>query len=184
VSDPDNGPDAESGSESGEQAPLDVDSAFAAIVAQWGTETTTGGWPASEDLPTTQGDDEEPAAGSPRADEPRDSPDPAPAPLPPARGEPLIPHIGPPPERAEAADEERFVPPEPPPLPRGDAFTMLAWGGVLLGPIFLLVCVLVWQTAPQTYILAAVVAFVGGFATLVMRMPKHRDDDDDDGAVV
>lgn len=182
MSDADNGPDAEPGSESGEQSPLDVDSAFAAIIANWGTETTGGGWPSAEDLPSTdRAGEAAPAAGDvPPAAQP---PAPPAATRPPARGEPLIPHIGRPPERAEAADEERFVPPEPPPLPRGDAFTMLAWAGVLLGPVFLLVCV-VWKEAPQTYILAAVVAFVGGFATLVMRMPKHRDDDDDDGAVV
>jgi hypothetical protein len=172
-SDPENGPDAESGADgSGEQAPLDVDSAFAAIVAQWGTETPTGSWPALEDLPA--GEEETPPA----------PPDEVPSAPPPGmttvgpRDVPLVP------ERAEAAEPESFVPPEPPPLPRGDAFTMLAWAGVLLGPVFLLVCVIAWKTAPQMYILAAVVAFIGGFVTLVSRMPKHRDDDDDDGAVV
>ena len=51
------------------------------------------------------------------------------------------------------------------------------------GPLFLLMSVLAWRP-PQLFILIALAAFAGGFVTLVARMPKHRDDDGDDGAVV
>jgi hypothetical protein len=85
-----------------------------------------------------------------------------------------------------AADEpdEGFVPPEPPPLPRGDLVGRLAWAGVLLGPAFLLLSALVWDDAGPLPLALATLAFVGGFITLVARMPARRDDEDDDGAVV
>ena len=85
-----------------------------------------------------------------------------------------------------AADEpdEGFVPPEPPPLPRGDLVSRLAWAGVLLGPAFLLLSALVWDDAGPLPLALATLAFVGGFITLVARMPARRDDEDDDGAVL
>jgi len=91
-------------------------------------------------------------------------------------------------EREEAADaalddEERFVPPEPPPLPRGDTVSRLAWAGVLGAPLFFLMAALFWHGAPTWLVVGAVGAFVAGFVTLIVRMPD-RDDDGDDGAVV
>ena len=85
-----------------------------------------------------------------------------------------------------AADEpdEGFVPPEPPPLPRGDLVGRLAWAGVLLGPAFLLLSALVWDEAGPLPLALAALAFIGGFVTLVARLPARRDDEDDDGAVV
>jgi hypothetical protein len=81
--------------------------------------------------------------------------------------------------------EDHFVPPEPPPLPRGDAVSRLAWGGVLGGPAFLLLMV-VLQLRPATWLVAlAVLSFVAGFAVLVARLPATADDrDPGDGAVV
>ena len=52
------------------------------------------------------------------------------------------------------------------------------------GPLFLLIAALFWRDLPQLLLLLAVAAFVGGFAVLVVRMPRDRADDDDDGAVV
>jgi hypothetical protein len=80
--------------------------------------------------------------------------------------------------------EEGYVPPEPPPLPRGDLLTRLLWAGAIGGPLFLLIVAIAWRDAPRMLILAAVAAFVGGFVMLVVRMPHDREDDDDDGAVV
>jgi hypothetical protein len=80
--------------------------------------------------------------------------------------------------------EEGYVPPEPPPIPRGDLMSRLLWIGVIGGPLFLLIAAIAWRDAPRMLILAAVAAFVAGFVLLVMRMPHDREDDDDDGAVV
>jgi hypothetical protein len=195
---------------------LDVDSAFAAIVAGWGQDEPgpgTGSWPVAEDL--SEPDDPEPpgapsaAAGRP---EPAGAPaggSPSPTALPPAapaaddadderpgENEIVLPAvvlggmtsqtIGPRDvdPNAPQPPEEGFVPPEPPPIPRGDLLTRLLWIGAIGGPLFLLVAAIAWQEAPRMLILAAVAAFVGGFVMLVMRMPHDREDDDDDGAVV
>jgi hypothetical protein len=81
-------------------------------------------------------------------------------------------------------DDEGYVPPEPPPLPRGDLASRAAWAGVLGGPLFLLIAAIVWQSLPKMLLLAALAAFVGGFVTLVARMPSESPDEPDDGAVV
>ncbi|GMA89107.1 hypothetical protein GCM10025868_43570 [Angustibacter aerolatus] len=81
--------------------------------------------------------------------------------------------------------EEGYVPPEPPPLPRGDLVSRLAWAGVLLGPLVLVVAGLFFRDLGRLWLALAGLAFIGGFVTLVVRLPAHRDDDvDDDGAVV
>jgi hypothetical protein len=181
---PDGGPDAEHPPTTPEPEHLDIDSAFAAIVAGWADESPAT-WPAEEDL--TQGRHRQ-------IDDPK-----APSGNPPGRHQELdddelalsgpsgalIPSV----EQPEAGPEDdigradAFVPPDPP-LPRGDAFTMLAWAGVILGPVFLLIAVIAWPDAPRYLLLTALGGFVGGFVTLVARMPKNRDDQDDDGAVV
>jgi hypothetical protein len=84
----------------------------------------------------------------------------------------------------EAGDDEGYVPPEPPPLPRGDAVSRLAWAGVLGAPLFFMIAALFWRDAPTVLIFVAVAAFVAGFAALVVRMPDRRDGGDDDGARV
>jgi hypothetical protein len=181
----DGGPDAEHQPPTPEPEPLDIDSAFAAIVAGWADESPST-WPAEEDL--TQGrhrrvDDPDATAGDPPGrHQERDDDELA---LSGPGGGSLVPSVDQPEEGPEddIGRADAFVPPDPPPLPRGDAFTMLAWAGVTIGPLFLLISV-IWQSAPQVLVLTALAAFVGGFVTLVARMPKHRDDDDDDGAVV
>ena len=175
----DGGPDAEHPL-TPEPDPLDVDSAFAAIIAGWADAPTTGSWPAEEDL----------TVGRHRRiddDDPRDDATFTPSPPP---GGPLLPSLGHPlalgqsSETDETDDDASYVPPDPPPLPRGDIVGWLAWLGVILGPAFMLVVVLGWRSAPEIFIVIALAAFVGGFITLVSRMPKNRDDDTDDGAVV
>ncbi|NAZ87702.1 hypothetical protein GTR00_16605 [Kineococcus sp. T90] len=110
-------------------------------------------------------------------------------PLPPAPREdvPAVPRRAErPPGPAELADldeGERFVPAEPAPLPR-DLVGWAAWAAVVGAPLFLLVVALARRevSALVTAITAAV--FVAGFATLVVRLPGSRDENDDDGAVV
>ena len=84
---------------------------------------------------------------------------------------------------ALGALDEHFVPDDPPSLHPTDPVSALAWLGALGGPLFLLVAALVWRDAPSVLIGAAVLAFVAGFVTLVVRMPDERQDTDD-GAVV
>jgi hypothetical protein len=59
-----------------------------------------------------------------------------------------------------------------------------AWAGVLGGPGYLLVARLADWQIPSWAALGAIIAFVAGFATLVVRMGDRPRDDDDDGAVV
>jgi hypothetical protein len=83
-------------------------------------------------------------------------------------------------------DEERYVPPVPPPLPQLDPAAKLAWAALFGGPGYLLVAVVAgWQVSGVAGLIA-VAAFVGGFATLIMRMGDRPPDDSgpDDGAVV
>ncbi|MFI1188108.1 hypothetical protein [Streptomyces californicus] len=85
-------------------------------------------------------------------------------------------------------DEGHFVPPEPPPLPEADVTAKFAWLAVIGGPVLMLVAVLFQWEMTWWLTTLCVGGFLGGFATLVARMP-HDDDDDtyDDpgrGAVV
>ncbi|MGW1198327.1 hypothetical protein ACWD4B_21185 [Streptomyces sp. NPDC002536] len=91
------------------------------------------------------------------------------------------------PAPAEQEEEGHFVPPEPPPLPTGDVTSRFAWIAVLGGPLLLLVMVLLRQELTWWITTLGVGGFLGGFATLVLRMRDSDGDDDDDpgrGAVV
>jgi hypothetical protein len=80
-------------------------------------------------------------------------------------------------------DDERYRPPLEP-LPPLDSIAKGAWAGLVGGPGYLLVATLAgWQISDWAA-LAAVIAFVGGFAALVLRLGDRPRDDDDDGAVV
>ena len=83
-------------------------------------------------------------------------------------------------------DDDHFVPPVPPPLPRLDPVTKGAWVALFGGPLYLLVAVMASWQVPNWAAFCAVAAFVGGFATLVVRMGDRppRDSGPDDGAVV
>jgi hypothetical protein len=196
-SDREGGADAEHPEHPEQPDRLDVDAAFAAIIAGW-ADDTPGDWPAEEDITrgrhrraddpaTDSADIADPAARAKRPDDAPPAPgemiDLGPAPL----ERPLIPSIDVPLEDPIELLEssEGYAPPEPPPLPRGDLLSRLSWAGVICGPLVLLITVITWRTAaPQLLVLASIAAFVAGFVSLVARMPKHRPDDDDDGAVV
>ena len=80
---------------------------------------------------------------------------------------------------------DHFIPPEPPRGPRLDWISRLAWLGLFGGPLLLIAAALLdFGTGRVTTV--AVVGFVGGFLTLVLRMPDKLPPEDtpDDGAVV
>jgi hypothetical protein len=144
----------------------DIDALFAAIIADFAlpAPSGSGSWPPSEDL----ADDE------PRHPQPSDSDQVEHNPLPEMNDS----------SSEEAQDEEGYVPPIPPPLPRGDLVSRIAWGAVAGGPLFLLLAALTWRTLPSSLLLVALLSFIGGFVTLVARMPPEPPDDPDDGAVI
>ncbi|MFJ5994332.1 hypothetical protein [Streptomyces sp. NPDC092370] len=78
-------------------------------------------------------------------------------------------------------DEGHFVPPEPPPVPTADPTAKFAWLGVLGGPVLLLLAVLLGWDMTWWLATLGIGGFVGGFATLVMRMRTDDEDDDDPG---
>lgn len=89
-------------------------------------------------------------------------------------------------DRAVDGPDTRYVPDEPPPIPRpADLPARLAWGAVLLGPVALVLFALLWRTAPPWLVGSVVTAVVAGFGYLVWRLPRTRDrDDGGDGAIV
>jgi len=82
--------------------------------------------------------------------------------------------------------DEHFVPPVPPPLPRLEPATKLAWIALFGGPLYLLISTALGATISGLAAFLAVAAFVGGFVVLVLRMDNGRPPDSgpDDGAVV
>lgn len=86
----------------------------------------------------------------------------------------------------EEGDEPYVAAPLPPPT-KLDPIAKAAWVGVIGGPGYLLVVSLFLHMAVSaTAAFIAVAAFVGGFATLIVKLGDRspRDDDDDDGAVL
>jgi hypothetical protein len=86
----------------------------------------------------------------------------------------------------ETDEDEHFVPPPPPPLPQLDPIAKAAWAGLFGGPGYLLVATLTGLGVPGWAALMAIAAFIGGFATLVIRMGDgpSRGDGPDGGAVL
>jgi hypothetical protein len=85
-------------------------------------------------------------------------------------------------ERDDGDDDEgHFVPPEPPPLPAADPTAKFAWLGVLGGPVLLLLAVLLGWEMTWWLTTVGIGGFLGGFATLVVRMKPDDEDGDDPG---
>lgn len=84
-------------------------------------------------------------------------------------------------EVAVEPSDEGYVP-ELEPIPRPEPLVGMAWFGVLGTPMVLLGLLLTGLPAPAWLGWLMVVWFLGGFAFLVARMPKQRDDPFDDGA--
>ena len=71
---------------------------------------------------------------------------------------------------ADDADEEHYIPPPPPPLPHLDPIAKGAWTALFGGPAYLLLTSFLGWTVPGWAALLAVMAFVGGFAVVVLRL--------------
>ena len=148
---------------------LDVDAAFADIVAHYGDS------PGSDVLA-------DPASESgPSATE---------APEPPKDQDPLRQLFTPAwPERDEPQlfrgdEDEHFVPPSPPPVPRPAPGRLLAWVALFGTPVLGLLLVVIHTAMPSWLTVGLVAAFVGGFAYLVATMTSEPPDhwSGDDGA--
>jgi len=90
-------------------------------------------------------------------------------------------------EGTPADDEEHYIPPAPPPLPKLDPVTKGAWAALFGGPGYLIVATAAGWSVSGLAAFCAVAAFVAGFAILVLRMHEPGPggpDDGDDGAVV
>lgn len=177
-----------------EQAvPFDEDAAWAAIVAGYGDEPPdpAGAKPfkSVEDLALLEPETND--EGSAQAEAPAKTGEKPAKPL--GGSIAFAPGVGPrdysvsePSENDfDDGDEGHFVPPEPPPLPESDLASKLAWLGVLGGPVLLLLAILLGWEMTWWLTTLCIGGFLGGFATLVMRM--RTDDEDDDpgrGAVV
>lgn len=86
----------------------------------------------------------------------------------------------------EPDDEDRFVPPKPPPLPRLAVADQLGWLGLIGGPAVLVAAAVFSLTLPSWVTLFAALGFIAGFVSLVVRMDSGEDryDDPDNGAQV
>lgn len=84
------------------------------------------------------------------------------------------------------AEEDRFVPLPPPPLPRLSGAEQVAWLGLIGGPAVLLIAAIFSLPLPTWLTLLSALGFIGGFVALVVRMDdgNARLDDPDDGAQV
>jgi len=92
-----------------------------------------------------------------------------------------------PPRPESADDEEHYIPPAPPPLPKLDPLAKGAWAALFGGPGYLIVATMANWPVPGIAAFCAVAAFVTGFVILVLRMNDPGPggpDDGDDGAVV
>jgi hypothetical protein len=166
-----------------QKVPFDEDAAWRAIIAGYGEEPPDppGAKPfkAVEDLALlekdTENDGDDPA--EPRPARPLGS------------SVSFAPGVGPrdytAPEPTEddfdEDDEGHFVPPEPPPLPAADTTAKFAWLGVVGGPILLLLAVLLGWEMTWWLTTLGIGGFLGGFATLVVRMRTDDEEDDDPG---
>jgi hypothetical protein len=157
---------------------LDVDAAFAEIVAHWGPTTPEAPEDAGNDADGAR-DPELPAdPGAPAPAAPGPPPSPS-GPPEAAWGDPLN-------SRASWEDEGHFVPPVPPPLPSVEPRRRIAWIALLGSPLVGLVLVLLQVDIPRWVSSFLVCAFVGGFCYLVATMGQPAADDwsGDDGAVL
>jgi hypothetical protein len=182
----------------------DEEAAWRDLVAHYSTPAAAEGtapWPVREELPSAPQAPAPGASGHPGAGGqggPADDEDPDVTQTSPQDWGGPVPGVIPAPPHARivrpavpaplppTGDDEHYVPPDPPPLPRLDPVSKGAWVALFGGPGYLLVAVLLGWTVPSWAAFCAVAAFVGGFATLVVRMGDRPPGDSgpDDGAVV
>jgi hypothetical protein len=172
---PGRGPDAGAGPHE-----LDMDAEFAAIVASF--HSAPAGhrpWPAAEDMPAEHHRGT-PEAAAEAADVPGPSAGPGAGDASVMGWEDLLRPLPVP----EPEPDAGYVPPPPPPLPETSVGTRFAWAAVLGGPAVLFAAVLLGWHLADWMMLAAALAFLGGFVALVARLGDRPEDCDDDGAVI
>ncbi|WP_329882180.1 hypothetical protein [Streptomyces sp. BE20] len=173
-----------------ERSQAEQDEIFAALVAQFDdpVDLNNPNWPEIENL-RARGELKGGFKDGGGPAESGDLADLAPQPRP-RSNRPVMPAAGSGPrdfELTEGTEEDHFVPPEPPPLPTADTTAKFAWLAVLGGPALLLFDAVVWREVSGWPAWLGVAAFLGGFATLVVRMKEHDEDEPEDphgGAVV
>jgi hypothetical protein len=114
-------------------------------------------------------------------DAPAAQPEP-PAPPTPAQAAAAKP-VDPPANPAASYDDDHYVPPPAPPLPRLAPITRWALIGIFAGVLALVLPLMIGLNAPGWMCVLAVAAIVGGGAVMVARM-GNEPRDGDDGAVV
>lgn len=172
------------------ELPEDIDAAFASIVADWAADGAPR-WP--DDLPAGPDDPrvEGPSTGVDTATPPggqRTSPEtpsrPAPRPGTGPRVDPPAPDArrSPP---VRPAEDEHFVPPEPPPLPRLGLSSLLGLGLLIVGVVLLAVPGLLGGPVGLG-IVPGLLAMTAGLGWLVFGLRRGHDAEDgpDDGAVL
>ncbi|MCQ9164282.1 hypothetical protein [Arthrobacter sp. STN4] len=85
---------------------------------------------------------------------------------------------------AAADPDDEFVPPVPPSLAGAEPAMVLAWIGAAGGPIFLVLAAIFWRGMPLVAVIGVILAFLAGTGYLIYRLPKNRDHEGGDGAVV
>ncbi|MFC4943455.1 hypothetical protein [Pseudonocardia sp. GCM10023141] len=176
-------PDAEGGSDIGDGPPPDE---FDAIVAAWKLEGSVPAWPA-DGIPPSLFDAEAEQAAPPREGSstpdavPDSRPDSAPAA---AAPEPAVAPLA----KPAPVEDEHFVPPEPPPLPRLGPPAFVGIGLLVLGLVLIISPGWV-GVAPIYGLPLGLLGLAAGLGWLVLRLwpdsPESIEpDEDDDGAVL
>jgi len=174
--------------------PDDVDAAFAAIVADWAAAGAPR-WP--DELPDLRApgrDDDGPSSGVGTATPPGgqdrvDAPPATPTPRPESRTSrserPTPPR--PPTRPVPPAEDEHYVPPEPPPLPRLGLSSLLGLALLVVGVVLLAVPGLLGGPVGLG-IVPGLLAMTAGLGWLVFGLRRGRDEgpatDPDDGAIL
>lgn len=150
--------------------PLDVDARWEQIVAEL------------DDTPTDTPPSARPAPHEPPADRRG------------LAGIPVAPWVTPPGPRdwpttpeVEALEDEqdRFVPPDPPPMTGRSPLLTLAWVLAVVSPLVFLLTAILVRPIPSLVAQGCTVGFVVGVGLLLWKLPAHRDPEDSDpGAVV
>jgi hypothetical protein len=160
--------------------PADVDAAFAAIVADWAAADAPR-WPViPDDGPSSGVGLATPPQGQPSAHPERPSDElftPAPEPVaptpPPAAHRPHTP---------ARAEDEHFVPPEPPPLPKIGMSSLFGLLLLVAGVVLLALPALVGGIAGLG-IVPGLLAMAAGLGWLVVGMRRPSESDDPDGTI-
>jgi hypothetical protein len=158
--------------------PDDVDAAFAEIVAGLEREGVGRTLPGLDDAPDTT---ELPVASDPPEVQDKPSPPPSP-PRPPEPPQAWRGH-GTDWDWSWSTDEEHYVPPDPPPLPRLRPLTILSLVMIVLGVVLLIIPTLIGLDARiATPIALVAITCGGGMLFLRVRQSPKDPDTRDDGA--